>query len=142
MVLTVLTAAATAAACTAVRWFLERSSRRPTEHLGGRVRVEALYNSGAAFGGRRLRGRGLLAASAAALVLALGMGRRRGSALGTGLVLGGGGSNLLERAGRGRVFDYVRFPRAPGRWRRYVFNLADLAIFLGAALMLARRKKR
>lgn len=139
MALTLLIAAGVAGACTAVRWFLERSSRRPTEHWGGRVRLEAFYNEGAAFGNRRLRGPGLIAASAGALGLTLAKSRRYGP--GAGLVLGGGLSNLLERLLRGRVFDYVRFPKAPGRWKRFVFNLADFAIFLGAALMLRHRRR-
>ena len=60
-----------------------------------------------------------------------------------GLVLGGGLSNLWERLRYGRVYDYLRFPRVPGPLGRYVYNLADLALFLGAAgLLLGRRRRR
>ena len=65
-----------------------------------------------------------------------GRGRVRLTALGAGLILGGGLSNLWERLRHGRVYDYVRFPKAPGKLKQYVFNLADFAIFLGAALVL------
>ena len=47
--------------------------------------------------------------------------------LGTGLLLGGGLSNLYERVRRGRVLDYLRFPRAPGVLKKYTYNLADLS---------------
>ena len=140
MLVTLGTAAAVTAACTLTRWFLERTSLRPVNFCGGRVRVQGHYNRGAAFGNRLLKGKNLIALSGAALGLTLAEFRR--DRLGAGLVLGGGVSNLLERIRRGKVFDYIRFPKAPGRWRRYVFDLADFAIFLGAVLMLVRGKKK
>ena len=70
----------------------------------------------------------------AALLAAAGcLGRNPAAA---GLVLGGGLSNFWERLRRGRVYDYLRFPGAPGPLGRYVYNLADLAVFLGAAGLL------
>ena len=71
---------------------------------------------------------------AAGLALVPALARR--CRLGAGLILGGGLSNLWERLRHGRVYDYVRFPKAPGKLKQYVFNLADFAIFLGAALVL------
>ena len=47
---TVFTALAAASGCTAARWYLERSSRREVECLGGWVRLKSLWNEGAAFG--------------------------------------------------------------------------------------------
>lgn len=83
----------------------------------------------------------MLAGSLGALLAAVRWGRRNPAA--AGLVLGGGLSNLWERLRLGRVYDYIRFPKAPGRLGRYVFNLADLAVFLGAAgLLLGRRRRR
>lgn len=140
MLLTVSIAAAVAAVCTVVRWFLERSSRRPTRHWNGVVEVVTVYNEAMAFGGKYLRGRALLAASAAVLGIALAESRRARAPLGFGLVLGGGLSNLAERLFCGRVLDYLHFPKAPGRVGRLVFNLADFAIFFGALLSLGRRK--
>ena len=45
--------------------------------------------------------------------------------LGCAMLLGGGISNLYERLSGKGVFDYIQFPKAPGRLRKYVFNLAD-----------------
>lgn len=140
MLTVICTAAATAAACAGVRRALCRPGRRETTHWGGRVRLTALWNSGGAFG-LPIERRTLLALSAGALAAVV---RRRGrSPAAAGLVLGGGLSNLWERLRHGRVYDYLRFPRAPGPLGRYVYNLADLAIFAGAAgLLLGRRRRR
>lgn len=113
-------------------------SRRKDRRPGRCVTLTDLWNTGAAFA-LPLSRKAVTAASCAALVFAW---RRRGvSKLGAGLVLGGGGANLYERLRHGRVYDYVQFPAAPGPLKRYVFNLADFAIFLGALLLLPRRKK-
>lgn len=137
--LTILTALTVFGACVSARWYLDRTSRRETERAGGRIRLRALRNGGAAFGlpiGKRL----LPGASFAALGML--WTQRRRSPLGVGLALGGGLSNLLERLRRGSVYDYVQFPRAPGRLKRYVFNLADFAILLGSLLLALRKKRR
>lgn len=56
--------------------------------------------------------------------------------LGLSLILGGGISNVGDRLLRGRVLDY--FSINAGRLKRIVFNLADMAIFIGSLfLMLA-----
>lgn len=139
MLTMIFVSAAVVSACTAARWYLCRAGRRETEHWGGRVRLTALWNSGGAFGlpiGRRP----LLALSLAALAAVVRCRRRSPAA--AGLVAGGGLSNLWERLRRGRVYDYLRFPRAPGFLGRYVYNLADLAIFLGAAGLLLGRRRR
>ena len=66
---------------------------------------------------------------------------RHRSPVGVGLLLGGGLSNLWERLRQGVVFDYLRFPKAPGPLKRYVYNLADFAVFAGAlALLLGKRR--
>ena len=67
--------------------------------------------------------------------------RRKEHPVSTGLVLGGGLSNLLERLRQGKVYDYVQFPKAPGRWSRYVYNLADFAIILGGIGFMFRKKR-
>ena len=41
-----------------------------------------------------------------------------------------------------QVLDYLRFPKAPGPLKKYTYNLADLAIFLGAVLMVLRRRRQ
>lgn len=133
---TLFTALAACSGCAAARWYLERSSRHDLDCLGGRVRLKAVWNEGAAFG-LPIPARALPLASAAALGLLWG-GRRR-CPLGVGLILGGGLSNLYERLAEGRVYDYIQFPRAPGPLNRYVFNLADLCLFTGGAMCLLRK---
>lgn len=133
---TLFTALAAASGCTAARWYLDRSTRRDADYWKGRVRLKAVWNEGAAFG---LPIPALPLTSAAALGL-LWSGRKR-CPLGTGLILGGGLSNLCERLTEGRVYDYLQFPRAPKPLDRYVFNLADLCIFTGGALCLWRGGK-
>ena len=98
-----------------------------------------MWNGGAAFG-LPIRKAALPAASLAALGML--WTQRRRSPVGVGLSLGGGLSNLLERLRRGSVYDYIQFPKAPGRLKRYVFNLADFAILLGGVCLALRRKKR
>ena len=127
--LTVLTALTTLGGCTAARWYLNRTSRRDSEYAGGRVKLRSLWNEGAAFG-LGIRFEAVVAASFAAL-----------GALWT-LMMGGGLSNLLERLRQGKVYDYVQFPKAPGRIKQYIFNLADFAILLGGLCLSLRRKKR
>ena len=66
---------------------------------------------------------------------------RHNAPVSAGLVMGGGGSNLLERLRRGMVCDYLRVQKGPGFLGRYVYNLADLAIFTGAlGLVLFSRR--
>ena len=137
--LTILTALAALSACTAARWYLDRTSRRESEYAGGRLRLRAMWNGGAAFG-LPIRKAALPAASLAALGML--WTQRRRSPVGVGLSLGGGLSNLLERLRRGSVYDYIPVPKAPGRLKRYVFNLADFAILLGGVCLALRRKKR
>ena len=136
--LTVLTALATLGGCTAARWYLHRTSRRDSEYAGGRVRLRSLWNEGAAFG-LGIPFRAVVAASLASLG-ALWTQRRR-APVGVGLMIGGGVSNLLERIRQGKVYDYVQFPKAPGRWKQYIFNLADFAILTGGLCLSLRKKK-
>ena len=137
--ITLLTAALTLTACTLARWYLERPGRRERSARGGRIKLTALWNRGAAFG-LPLGREALMVLSA--LVLGVTVLFRRRSPFGAGLVLGGGLSNLWERLRYGKVLDYLRFPAAPGKLKKYVYNLADLALFLGALwLALFPREK-
>lgn len=137
--MTLLVAALTLTACTAARWYLEWPGRRERSALGGRIKLTALWNRGAAFG-LPLGREALMVLST--LVLGVTVLFRRRSPFGAGLVLGGGLSNLWERLRYGKVLDYLRFPAAPGKLKKYVYNLADLALFLGALwLALFPREK-
>ena len=138
MIVTAIAAGAALSLCALVRRGLE-AGKGPASLLGGRVLVRRLYNRGAGFGLVPLDARQVAPLSLAALWALL---RWGGSRLGTGLLLGGGLSNLYERVRRGRVLDYLRFPRAPGVLKKYTYNLADLFILLGAVLLLLRGRKK
>lgn len=136
---TVFAALAALSGCAAARRRVERSvPASGRDLLEGRVRLKVLWNEGAAFG-LPIPARALPPASAAALGLL--WARRKRCPLGTGLILGGGISNLLERVRDGRVCDYARFPLAPEPLSRYAFNLADLCVFAGGLLCLRRQRK-
>lgn len=63
---------------------------------------------------------------------------RKGHALekaGASLVLAGGISNLWDRWKRGYVVDYFSFRIK--KLEKIVFNIGDMAVFAGAAVMLA-----
>ena len=138
MIVTAIAAGAALSLCALVRRGLE-AGKGPASLLGGRVLVRRLYNRGSGFGLVPLDARQVAPLSLAALWALL---RWGGSRLGTGLLLGGGLSNLYERVRRGRVLDYLRFPRAPGVLKKYTYNLADLFILLGAVLLLLRGRKK
>ena len=133
---TVLTAAATAAACAMVRHQVEKPGFG--EKRWGRVCLWPMWNQRGAFG-LPVAGRALAVPSLLALGLVWCC--RYNAPVSAGLVLGGGGSNLLERLRRGMVCDYLRVQKGPGFLGRYVYNLADLAIFTGAlGLVLFSRR--
>lgn len=136
--LTLCIAAAVLAACAGLRWFLNRPERKDAFSWGGRIRLTALWNDGAAFS---LPLKRKLVTALSILILPLVWVFRRRSPIGAGLALGGGLSNLWERLRRGAVYDYVQFPKLP-KLGRYVWNLADLAILIGGLLLaLLERKK-
>lgn len=135
---TVLTALAVLGGCQAAKRKLNQAERQDAAYAGGRVELTALWNEQAAFGLSVPR-KVLLGASV--LGLAALWTERKSAPVSTGLVLGGGLSNLLERVREGRVYDYVRFPKAPEPVRNYVFNLADFAVFAGMAGFLFRRRR-
>ncbi len=83
-------------------------------------------------------GRWLLVAvsvlSAAGLWLWMATFRRRWPAAGVGLIIGGALANAADRILHGAVADFFWFH--VGRLSWYVFNLADVAIVVGAAIVL------
>lgn len=137
--LTLVIAGSVFFAAAAARWYLNRTSRSDTVWGKGHVELTAVWNEEAAFS-LRIPKPFLWVLSALALLLAW-RERKRGS-VSTGLVLGGGCANLHERLRHKRVYDYVRFPRAPGRLKGFVWNLADFAILAGALGLLFSRKKK
>lgn len=121
------------------------STAAPVSLLGDLVRFEYTENSGATLGlGSTLPGAlWILVLSVlvgivflAALVFALRAAEPGPLALaGVALVAAGGLGNLLDRLlNHGRVIDFVSFGLGP--LRTGIMNLADIAIFAGAALFL------
>jgi signal peptidase II len=59
---------------------------------------------------------------------------------GFALLIGGGVSNLVDRVSRGSVVDFLNVGIGP--LRTGIFNLADMAVLCGIALLLVRRAGR
>lgn len=78
-----------------------------------------------------------LALGVVAVYLARGLHQWPAGGVAVGLILGGGGANLLDRLGDGRVTDYLDW--GIGGWRYATFNLPDTAIVCGLALALLWR---
>lgn len=134
----VFIAGAVFAAAAVVRVFLDRTSRTDAHFFHGRVELTKVWNTGAAFSLPIPKGAvGVLSA----LALLIAWGQRKEQPLAAGLLLGGGAANAYERARHKRVYDYLRFPGLPGRGGRFVWNLADFAILLGAIGLSFSRKK-
>ena len=98
------------------------------------VGIEIAHNSGISFS--RFAGGGTVLAVVIGLVcagLAVAIWRGpRGFAVPLGFILGGAAGNLIDRIRMGYVVDYVSI----GPWP--TFNLADIAIAVGAVLIVLR----
>ena len=99
------------------------------------------WNTGAAFSfladaGGWQRYFFIVIALVVSIVLALILRKRRAKseALGYSLILGGAVGNLIDRAFRGHVIDYLDFYWLSWHWP--AFNLADIAIVGGAAMLI------
>ena len=109
--------------------------------LPGSFRLHLTFNDGAAFslGSGRTTWIALLASAIALGIAVMGLrAPRRVVAVGYGVVFGGAAGNLIDRALRdgdgfmgGRVVDFVD----PGWWP--VFNVADAALWVGIAILVA-----
>jgi signal peptidase II len=67
-------------------------------------------------------------------VLAMRLRGPRPALIGLALLVGGGTSNLLDRVAYGKVIDFLNVGVGP--LRTGIFNVADLAITVGAALIV------
>lgn len=117
--------------------------RTKQPRLFGLLTLEKYYNRGAALGflsGRPKLLRGLQAVLMLALTAAYGfLLRLPGKPLaktGMALLAGGGASNFLDRCTRGYVVDYFHLNIGPKRFRRVIYNISDLCIFIGTALTI------
>jgi signal peptidase II len=112
---------------------------RPVSVLGEYVRLVLVFNSGAAFGlfpGSRLA---FIVFSVAAILLILLLywrlpGHTRLQLVALGGLLGGALGNLHDRVRTGVVVDFIEI--GVGRFHWPVFNVADMAVTIGVALLL------
>ena len=121
-------------------WLLHRGPS--VEIVPGFFNLVIVWNRGVSFGmfgGDAAVPPWVLAGLAAAIVLGLGVWMRRTDralvAAGVGLVIGGAIGNVIDRARYGAVFDFADFH--VGDWHWPAFNVADSAIVLGVAALLA-----
>lgn len=114
-----------------------RSNLSPGEslHLAGILSIQPFRNPGIAGGG--LAGSAVpaaLAATVAVLGILIFLARSgaagRSVLIGFGLLIGGGFGNLLDRVRHGYVTDFILHGNQ-------VFNLADVAIFVGSVVIVA-----
>ncbi len=127
----------------AVKHFADKRLDEHTKHprFFGLLTLEKYYNRGAALGflsGRPKLLRGLQAVLMFAVAAAYGfLLRLPGKPLaktGMALLAGGGASNFLDRCTRGYVVDYFHLNIGPKRFRRVIYNISDLCIFIGSVL--------
>jgi lipoprotein signal peptidase len=92
----------------------------------------------------RLRGGLLISTAVVGIVVALWVAVRRGThrlaRIGLGLIAGGAAGNLLDRMAGGTVTDFLYLHRGAFRWP--VFNVADIAICVGAGLLALGFERR
>lgn len=120
-----------------------KGREEPCHILGGCILLRKHHNKGAVLNWGQNR-RGLMAALSVVLcvamsvVFALSFGQKGNHLLRVGLafLLGGAFSNTYDRLKRQYVVDYFSFNVKWKRLRNVVFNLSDICIMLGAALMV------
>lgn len=118
----------------------------PKPMLNGHLEFLRLHNKGLA--GGRFKERPRLATGISGIcflcvcLLGLPLLLKKGSRLNKlafSMILGGAAGNFFDRLGRGYVVDYLSFPKSKIKQiRRYVYNLADLLIFLGSAILFVQ----
>lgn len=103
--------------------------------LGPLLSLTRRTNTGGAFGMLSGSTRELAIVSTVVMVALLCLaprlaGHNRATLAGIGLVVGGAAGNLLDRVRLGHVVDFIDFHKWP------VFNIADAAISIGAAVII------
>lgn len=118
-------------------WALSRLDFEPVPILGDVLRLVLRFNTGAAFsvawGGPMVLLVFNVLASVLLLVYMLRMKSTR-VMLFLGLILGGAVGNTIDRVLRGPVTDFIDMGIGTLRWP--VFNVADIALVVGGALLL------
>ena len=108
---------------------------------GGHIIITRFHNPGAMLGWMKEKPRLLLGVTVLGLgVLTSGLAgalyKKRSPLikLGMALLLGGAASNAYDRIINKKVTDYFRISIGSKRLERIIFNLGDMAIFIGALL--------
>jgi signal peptidase II len=121
--------------------FVYRISDHQPVHVGPFLDLIVAWNPGISYSLLRatteIERYMLLALALAAIMLLfawLWRARSRTTALALGLIIGGALGNAYDRWAYGAVADFFRFHVGDLSW--YVFNLADVAIVAGVALLL------
>ena len=106
----------------------------------GPMRLSLVWNTGISFGVLNIGAewtRWLLAAFALFVAVGLALWARTIErpvfAVAVGCIIGGAVGNLIDRVRLGAVIDFLDFSRL---WFPWVFNIADAAINVGAALLI------
>lgn len=120
------------------------SNARNYQVIDGFFNITLVKNAGAAFGVLQGGRFFFVAASVAAVLLILYIGSRlppgeRSRRVWLGLILGGALGNLIDRVRAGEVVDFLQIGIAGHYWP--VFNVADMGVTIGAALMILHALK-
>lgn len=138
--------------CAAGAFILDQLSKYYIKHLmqfgdsisvlGDFFRITYIHNTGAAFGMlSKMPGATFLLAAAkaaaiAVILLFLKKIIQKGIfyQIGFGLILGGALGNLANRLYYGFIIDFLDF--GIGRFRWYIFNIADSSVFIGVSILI------
>lgn len=141
--LCILIAAAVCAGDLAVKRYIDTHKEENCHEpiAGGHIIITRFHNSGAMLGWMKDKPKLLLGVTVLGIgVLASGlMGslfnkKSRMIQFGLALLLGGAASNAYDRIMKKKVTDYFRISIGSKRLERIIFNLGDMAIFLGGLL--------
>lgn len=119
---------------------------RPLKGTGNRIRLYRNHNDGFPFGFLRQYPEVVRAVPLAMVSALSGMlyylvqkKGRTAEKIGLAMIIGGGASNLYDRYVRRYVVDY--FSIEWGVLKKVVFNLGDIFVFLGSAVLTAAQAK-
>ncbi len=111
---------------------------RPPIQITPFLDLAMAWNIGVSYGLLSTHMQGLLVALSLAITIMLVMWLAKAkhplAAASYGLLIGGALGNALDRVLHGAVADFVHFHS--GTWSWYIFNVADIAIVAGVALLL------
>lgn len=125
-----------------------RKLNEETKILKDKIIIRKYYNNGAALNLLAKRPKVmcgiqtiLMAAVSGCFVHFLRLKGHNGIKMALSFLVGGGLSNLFDRYTRHHVVDYFSFGSRWKKLRNVIFNISDLFIFLGAALLILFHRK-